>query len=346
MVDILGGMFGLPTGIHQRPHAGVGEWPFLSNENLYVANARCAIYCLLRELRPPKLWIPSFCCPTVCEAATSAGIPLDFYAVDERLHPSLDWLRSMSKGDVLLVLSFFGFPADVTLIEAARRKGAIIVEDASQALLSAHVGQHADYVVYSPRKVVGVPDGGILVSRCGSVPGGVRTEGGLSEWQLTLLEAAICRREYDLHGGDRQWYQLFQSAKQCVPIGRCAMSDVTRSLLQRAIDFHAIADTRVRLFNIVNSYLAPWGMFAELVDGTVPIGYPIRVRQRDLIRSELYKHGIYPPVHWPLDGIPSRFAGSHHLANEIMTLPCDQRCNEHQAVRMAETTLQLIRAHE
>lgn len=344
MVDILGGMFGLPIGLERSRENSAEEWPFLGPENLYVANARCAIYCLLSALDPRKVWIPSFCCPSVQDAAIAARVSCALYSVDEHLHPSVDWVDALAPGDVVILVSYFGFPIDAALAEMAREHGAVVVEDASQSLLSSHVGRYADHIVYSPRKVVPVPDGGILVSRCGPIPGGKSTDRGLSQWQVTLLEASIARREYDIHGGDRRWFDLFQTARSCVPIGRIAMSDLAETLMERHIDFGAVAAKRTRLFELVNARLRPWGVFTKLTDGTVPIGYPIRVQRRNYVRQQLFGYGIYPPVHWKLDGIPLQFAASHRLAAEIMTLPCDQRCDEEQVVHMAEIVRELMSA--
>ena len=47
-----------------------------------------------------------------------------------------------------------------------KKCGAWLLEDACQALLSDEVGRFSDFVLYSPRKFLGVPDGGVLVSNC------------------------------------------------------------------------------------------------------------------------------------------------------------------------------------
>jgi dTDP-4-amino-4,6-dideoxygalactose transaminase len=77
-------------------------------------------------------------------------------------------------------------------------------------------------------------------------------------------------------------------------------------------------------------------MFPELPEGVVPLGFPIRVRPRDSIRTALFQQEIYPPVHWPLEAcVPASFEASHHLADEIMTLPCDQRYDADDMRRIA-----------
>ena len=76
-------------------------------------------------------------------------------------------------------------------------------------------------------------------------------------------------------------------------------------------------------------------LFVELPAGVVPLGFPIRLAARDRVRQALIEERIYPPTHWPLDGvIPETFAASHALAAHILTLPCDQRYARDDMERM------------
>jgi selenocysteine lyase/cysteine desulfurase len=60
------------------------------------------------------------------------------------------------------LIDYFGFDRARSWATAANARGAWVLEDASQALLSHGVGSSADFVVFRPRKFLGVPDGGIL----------------------------------------------------------------------------------------------------------------------------------------------------------------------------------------
>jgi hypothetical protein len=72
-----------------------------------------------------------------------------------------------------------------------------------------------------------------------------------------------------------------------------------------------------------------------LPDGVVPLGFPVRLKERDRVRQALFDARIYPPVHWPIaEVVPNEFGASHQLATEIMTLPCDQRYGAPDVERM------------
>jgi len=77
-------------------------------------------------------------------------------------------------------------------------------------------------------------------------------------------------------------------------------------------------------------------LFPSLSPRLVPLGFPIRVKDRDRIRQALFNHEIYPRLRWPIKGIVlERFRDGNRLSAEIMTLPCDQRYNRSDMERKA-----------
>ena len=221
--------------------------------------------------------------------------------------------------------------------------GGYILEDACQALLSEHVGQYSDFVLFSPRKFIGVPEGGILTSCCNVNFDDVELKPALSSWWLKMLEAAINRREVDQYGGDRRWYRLFQETDAATPIGYFAMSDLSHKLLFNGFEYKEICRWRIENYSILAHNLEDIAMFPILPEGTVPLGFPIRHPRRDQIRINLFQEQIYPPVHWPIDGVvPAEFSESHRLANEVMTLTCDQRYGSEDIHRMANSVIKTL----
>lgn len=220
-----------------------------------------------------------------------------------------------------------------------------MLEDACQALLSRIVGQFCDFVLYSPRKFLGVPDGGILTVNCSVDLESTSFGKPPAEWWLKALLAVVLRREFDQHGGTRRWFELFQEVERDHPIGNYAMSELSNILLTNAFDYPAIAKRRVDNYRFLAEQLGEIALFPDLPPGVVPLGFPIRVRNRDQIRHVLFEHQIYPPVHWPIEGIvPAEFRDSHRLSTEIMTLLCDQRYCREDMARMAQLVLQEWRA--
>ncbi|CAH2031355.1 DegT/DnrJ/EryC1/StrS family aminotransferase [Trichlorobacter ammonificans] len=330
---IVGGMFGLAEPLQPAP----APPPFLTKEAILLANGRSGIALAIERLAPATVWLPSFFCNHLLQTIGEGRTPVRLYGIGADLAPrDWEWLGDVSPGDLVVVVDYFGFPCDPAWLQRLRRRGAVVLEDASQALLSDGVGRCADLVLYSPRKFVGVPDGGILVPVRGRIASDQPLEPAPETWWLTCRSAALKRREFDRSGGDRYWFELFRQAEQEGPTGPYAMSELSRQLLFQGFDYGEIARQRIANYRYLASLLADLALFPVLPDGVVPLGFPVRVGQRDRLREELFRHGIYPPLHWPLQGVvPERFRESHRLSAEIMTLPCDQRYDQDDMARMA-----------
>jgi hypothetical protein len=137
---------------------------------------------------------------------------------------------------------------------------------------------------------------------------------------------------------------VFQEVKAANPIGPYAMSELTRFLLYHSFNYEAIVQQRVNNYRLLADRLGEVAIFPELARDTVPLGFPIRVKNRDRVRQRLFEHEIYPPVHWAIQGIvPEQFTDSHRLAAEIMTLPCDQRYDNNEMEWMARLVLKELR---
>jgi hypothetical protein len=103
-----------------------------------------------------------------------------------------------------------------------------------------------------------------------------------------------------------------------------------------------VAARRRANWEVLAVRLGDVAVFPRLPAEVVPLGFPVRAPRRDAIRQALFAQEIYPPVHWPLPGVPERFADSHLLAAEIMTLPCDQRYGPAEMERMATLVRGLV----
>jgi len=331
-MKIAGGMFGLEESLHYHQC----DPPFMREPCQLFLSARCAIQHLIQSLQPPQVWMPSYLCCSMLDAVDKNSTKLQFFPIGSDLAvASLDWLDLLVPGSLVVLIDYFGFPCDAQLVQEVQRRGAFVLEDASQALLSTHVGLYSDFVVYSPRKIVGVPDGGILQYKRGHLPKAVKLLPPPYEWWLKALEACIARREFDKFGGERQWYELFREIEATYPLGPFRMSELSEVLLLTAFDYPAIAQARRENFLILADKLGEYGIFKTLDDQTVPLGFPITLPNRDVVRQTLFEHGIYPPVHWMIgECIPDIFVDSHKLSRHITTIPCDQRLREQDMLQI------------
>ena len=337
---IIGGKFGLPIeffGKKSNPN-------FLSSDPVLLFNARSGIKLAVDQLKPAMVWVPSYLCPTILRAIEATNARIAFYPVNDRLQIIEEiFIDQIKAGDLILLINYFGFPIEKDIIERLKTKECLIIRDCCQALFFDCQSDPCDMHLYSPRKFLGVTDGGILHFNKKlrfQAPTLAEPE---SEVLYTMLRALILRREFDLYGGDRPWHDLFQQAeRRFIPEYR-SMSELTKLFLFWGFDYEFIAKKRRMNYQALAQKLGRIALFPELVEDVVPLGFPIRVENRDQIQKELFKHNIFPPIHWDIHtAVPKEFQDSHLLAKEIMTLPCDQRYDENDMERLAEILLRVM----
>ena len=329
-----GGMFGFEESFD---HAQAVESQFMREPRQLFLSARCAIQFLIDSLKPPQVWMPSYLCCSMIDAVDQKTIVLKFFPIGYDLEvASLDWLDLLIPGSLVVLIDYFGFPCDMHIASEVQSRGSFVLEDASQALLSTHVGLQSDYVLFSPRKTLGVPDGGILQYRQNHLPSSAQLMPPPKEWWLKALEACMARREFDKFGGERRWYELFRQVEATYPLGPYRMSELSETLLETAFDYQSIARARLANYTYLADSLADFTIFKKLDDNTVPLGFPIRVNNRDEVRQILFGQQVYPPIHWEIgECVPGSFVASHELSSNIMTIPCDHRLKSDDMVRIA-----------
>ena len=332
---IMGGMFGFPETLDGAGHSTL---PFPMDNAASLANGRCALLVLIGLLKPRRVWLPAYLCPSIIAAVERSGVPIRYFATDYDLQVVPGALSDAGPGDLVDIIDYFGFPADRALMQQVRDAGAWLLEDACQGMLTRGVGRTADFMLFTPRKFVGIPDAGILISNRDDVDlRHVNLEPPPPHWWMLTFSAAILRREFDLYGGDKLWFTQYQALEEDMPLGPFAMSDMSRMLLTSAFDYADISRKRIDNYAILAEALADLALYPNRSDDVVPLGFPVRLANRDEVRSVLYAHDIYPPVHWPFPGIlPDEFTESYRLQRNIMMLPCDQRCGPDDMRRMID----------
>ena len=332
---IAGGMFGFEESLE---HVQAAEPQFMREPRLLFLSARCAIQFLIENLKPPQVWMPSFLCCSMIDAVDQETTAFRFFPIGFDLEvASLDWLDLLLPGSLVVLIDYFGFPCDNHIIGEVQARGSFVLEDASQALLSTHAGLQSDYTVFSPRKFLGVPDGGILQYRQNHPPSFAQLFPPPPEWWLKALEACIARREFDRSGGERRWYDLFQQVEATYPLGPYRMSELSEMLLESSFNYQWIANTRRSNYKHLLESLSDFAIFKNLNEDTVPLGFPIRLKKRDEILQFLFDHDVFPPVHWQIsECVPYQYTESHRLSAQIMTVPCDQRLSSNDIIRILD----------
>jgi hypothetical protein len=123
-----------------------------------------------RHGRKPRLWVPDYFCNATLDPVRRTGAVLTFYPVGADLEA--DWpecrrLAAAEPPDLLLLAHYFGCASNA---EAARafcdEAGALLIEDCAHVLApTSNLGELGDFVLWSPHKLLAVPQGGLLICR-------------------------------------------------------------------------------------------------------------------------------------------------------------------------------------
>jgi len=337
----IGGKFGLPKEIlnlNQPPQ-------FLSDDPLLLFNARACIKIVVDSIKPKICWVPSYLCPSIITAIDPRSTTVRFYPINEKLEvSSREFLEDIHSGDLFLYIDYFGFPFEETLIEELQKKNIVLLQDCSQALFMDHKISKSDYCFYSPRKFLGVPDGGVLHAKNHKTLTLLESMPPPEEILNFLINAVVLRREFDLFGKENNWSMYFKLGDSQFTPKNYRMSDFTRTLLSKGFNYNHIKSQRRNNFQILQSKLCEFTIFQNLPQNVIPLGFPIRIKDRDKIQNTLFQKYIYPPIHWDLrDLIGKKFQESLELSQNILTLPCDQRYQEEDMEFIADSLLGILR---
>lgn len=337
----IGGFFPL-----RLPHGGsavrsvLSQWLPAGAESWLLQNGRSALYHLWDHTKPAKIWLPAYICQEVA-AAIPSGVVTAYYPVSAALAPDVAFLAAeVSDGEHVLAVDYFGRPPDKEFLSLVQHRTDVgWIEDRAQAVDPGQ-GTWGDWILYSPRKVLGVTDGGILVSGRKPLPSIPKQQPVDLGFMLSSLE----RFEDELEIDNARWYATYQRVEAGMTIGPTAMSRLSRMILATT-DLPAAVARRKRSYAILHAHVGEWAMFPEVEVDFAPMGFPIRSRSGLEFSKALAAQRIFAARHWaclPSDAVT--FASAHELAGKLVTLPCDDRYGDDDMQRVGAAARTLLLA--
>ncbi|WP_296231586.1 hypothetical protein [Pseudomonas sp. UBA4617] len=317
MPDAIGGYFELEL------RQGYSLYP----QALGFNSARSALKVLLRNIGARRLHLPHYICHAVPDAAHAAGADVARYAINLQLE--LEQLPELPPDELLLYVNYFGLKDRYISDVLAPHYRDRLVVDNSQGLFSAPLPDIK--TLYSPRKFVGVPDGGWLAN---APPG----EWQLPQGQSTAHFGALLGR---LEGAPEQHYAAFQNVEtQLDHAPATAMSNSTRRVLD-SLDYPAISARREANLALLQQSLGSRNQLDILpAMPTAALCYPLLLgtpAQAQAIRQRLLAERIFIPCYWQeVVGEPHSPNIERQLASCLLPLPIDQRYDATHMERLAD----------
>ena len=321
----IGGYFGLDL-------PDIGD---LYPEVIKLQSARAAIRAVLECNGINRVFIPNYICSSIIKSAIDAGVKVDTYDLDEFLFPKN--LPSLLPDQcVLIYVNYFGLcQHNITKLLNNISADKLIIDN-SHALFSKATDALA--TIYSPRKFVGLPDGGLLKASplLRIVPPLVEDVGSFERMRYLLTRMAYSARE---------GYMDFEKARiSLADSSPLTMSRLTQRLM-KSIGWDQVAESRrvnySRLALMLDS-INDRKWICGLTD--VPLCYPLTLSGCDMskIKAKLVELNVFTATYW-LDALPRVEENTIEdvRINNTLYLPIDQRMDTEQIERLGQLVLGL-----
>ncbi len=288
---------------------------FPHQDGVLLNTGRNALEYILEYIPNVKnVYMPIYTCEAILQPLKRNYITFTFYHINNKFE--IDEDIHLGEGEYLIVNNYFGLK-DKYINHLIKKYGERLIVDNSQAFF-ANMPKDVK-AFYSPRKFVGVADGGVAV--------GVDDKYSLlyDEDDSTLHDTHLLIRKQKGAEAGFKFFQQNEMALDNQPIRR--MCRITRDILFH-IDYDDVITRRRTNFKYLHSALCstnhiqipPFGDFA------CPMVYPYWGELGKDIRNLLLKNKVFTARYWPN---VLNWGHNHDLeylfAEEIIPLPIDQR---------------------
>lgn len=290
---------------------------YIHTKGIHLNSGRNALEYILKSIPiVQKLYIPYYTCDVVLEPIEKLRIPYGYYRINEHLELADE--ISLDNNEYLLVTNYFGIK-DAYIKKLAKLYGKQLIVDNAQALYAEPL--EGIKTIYSPRKFVGIPDGGIAYM-----------ENGLDtvdmEQDVSYNRCSHLLKRLDL-GAEAGYNDFRENSHQLInqPIRR--MSNLTWHLLQ-SINYEEVKKQRRENFMQLHHALSGINRMniPETETFACPMIYPfyasdVTLKKR-LIENKIFVATYWPNVQeWCREGMLE-----HELVSKVIAIPIDQRYEE------------------
>jgi hypothetical protein len=260
-----------------------------------------------------RIHIPYFTCDVILQPIKKLNLEFVFYHIDETFKPLINNYRT---DDAILYTNYFGL--NHHNIELLVNEYQNLIIDNAQAFFDNPIDGVSTF--YSPRKFLGLPDGGFVYDN--NAPSNKKYEKDNSLDRIMHLFIRI-------ENGAESGYDFFKANDAKLdnqPIK--LMSSLTKKILN-GVDFDDVIKKRLNNFNYIHKYLKYTNKLTSLIDNatiTCPMVYPYWVHNGTELRKLLTSNKIFTATYWPnvLEWVENN-AIEFEFTNNIVCIPIDQR---------------------
>ncbi len=256
-------------------------------------------------------------------------LPPDLTVEPEEIASALE----ESKVTMMLLINYFGFlqPYRKEIKEICTDRGVLLMEDCAHSLLTEGSGETGDLSIYSFRKTLPLPDGGGLKMNRGEKTVAAKFYPRIYSNVLSFF--AIVKSLLNVRSETLSRAGISSQKKNVLP-DAASNNNNNRILPLSFFTYNGMGNASFP--EIIEKRRADYQFWQELAErtnrfipvfnnlpsGVCPLGFPVKVKDRDLLKLQLQKEGIFPEIHWHLpEAVGRKFVNSHKTSAQTLTLP-------------------------
>ena len=323
------------------------------NSGTWSVNGRSALYLILNKIKKKginHIHLPSFICSSVLQPIKKLKLNYSFYPVDENLNIEPD---NNSSNSALLLIHYFGKVNKISKSFQINSNTKInLIEDATHVFLNKNFNLNNinSSIFFSLRKFAPVMMGGWCnIKQKVSQPNAVVDNIALKLLSAKLLKTLYLKDKKSAFNQKTENYYLKLFNECEAKMNKNIMATDIPKFVKKTINkinWQFVLEKRRKNWKILDHLIGNRveKVLDKLPNGSAPIGYIIKIKNRDKIRKELAKKRIFAPILWnlPREISKKRFPNSCNLSNTILSLPIDQSYNLEDMEKMAKHFIKII----
>ncbi|RAX51433.1 hypothetical protein CCY99_09140 [Helicobacter sp. 16-1353] len=287
---------------------------------LHLQSARSALKLIIKNHHIKQLHMPYFTCKTLLDAVREANCQIKFYSISENFAPLLECKSS----EWILYTNYFGINS-LNVNNILLKYPNVIIDNAQSFFATP-----SKTCFYSPRKFLGVSDGGLLYDEF-KAP----FLGYLSTLeQDTSLDRAIFlfkRLEFGAKSGYKGFIDSEKSLDSTPPK---TISNLTKAILE-STNYTFIKNRRLKNYSTLSKILDNNRFHKDLESSEIPMIYPYFGNQK--MRDFLINNKIFIAKYWAnVEELCPKNSFEFYLATHLLPLPIDQRYDKSDMLRIAK----------
>lgn len=282
--------------------------------------------------------LPSYICESVIQPFKELNLSYEFYNITYDFQIDTEDLNDkINSTSVIFVNNYFNIDKNPIVQKRINdiKQNNIIIEDITHSFFDKqnYVG---DYIIASLRKWFSLPSGAIVINNTDQPFKMFINDSSNQDKLYARFYAQKLKQLYLKHSlpveVKKEFLQIFDKIEnQLNNEIKISLIDPLSMFILKKYDYPKMIENRKKnyrtLYNIFSKYTEVEIVQLNTNENKVPLGFPIRLNDRNEFRKFLISKKIYPPIHWPLSNEinTAEFITSKAIENQILTIPCDQR---------------------